>query len=138
MASSSSQSTQQAEPIGSQIDASLAAASFTASALLTRDEIAHAIIGGQAVRLLGNSRRTMVCLEAPHSELFVNNCFRTWTSWWMDQRLKLEHDWFNWITDSPSILATNWFLKRSVHELSHKDFTNSCIAKSILININQI
>ena len=123
---SSSQSTQQAEPIGSQIDASVAAASLTASALLTRDGKAHAIIGGQAVRLLGNSRRTRVCVEAHHNVFFVTNCYRMWTSWWMDQRLKLGQDWFNWITDSPSILTTNWFLKRSVNELSHKGFINSC------------
>ncbi|KAI4125347.1 MAG: hypothetical protein LQ338_004306 [Usnochroma carphineum] len=58
MISSSSQSPQQAESIGSQIDASVAAAAFAVSALLTQDGKAHAVIGGQAVRLLGNRRLT--------------------------------------------------------------------------------
>lgn len=66
-----SSSTKQAESTGSQIVASVTAASLTTSALLTRDGIAHAIIGGQAVRLLGSSRRTQVWMEAHHINIVV-------------------------------------------------------------------
>ncbi len=125
MPSSSSQPNQQAQVTGSQVDAAVAAASRITSNILTQDAKVHAIIGGQALKLLGNDRRTSVCMKAHQIVFFVTNCYRTWTSWWIDQRLKLEQDCFNWMTDTPSILLTNWVSKRSVNELSHKGFINS-------------
>ncbi|KAI4153000.1 MAG: hypothetical protein L6R39_001694 [Caloplaca ligustica] len=56
--SSSSSSGPQAESLGLAIDASVAAASAAASAILTQEGKPHAVIGGQAVKLLGHSRRT--------------------------------------------------------------------------------
>jgi len=73
MASSSSQSTLQAQSTGSQIDASVAAASLTATALLTQSGEAHALIGGQAVRLLGSTRKTLVRMEARQVDVRVKD-----------------------------------------------------------------
>ena len=81
MPSSSSQPNQQAQVTGSQVDAAVAAASRITSNILTQDAKVHAIIGGQALKLLGNDRRTSVCMKAHQIVFFVTNCYRTWTSW---------------------------------------------------------
>ena len=120
-----SSSNQQAQVTGTPVDAAVAAASRITSNILTRDAKVHAIIGGQALKLLGNDRRTSVGMKARQIMFFETNCYRTWTSWWIDQRLKLEQDCFNWIADTPSIQLINWFSKRSVNELSHQGFINS-------------
>lgn len=85
--SSSSSSGPQAESLGLAIDASVAAASAAASAILTQEGKPHAVIGGQAVKLLGHSRRTRVCMEAHRVVFTVTNLCRTLTFWWMNQRL---------------------------------------------------
>ncbi len=93
--------------------------------ILTQNAKVHAIIEKQTLKLLENDRRTLICMKAYQIVFFVTNCYRTWTFWWINQRLKLEQDCFNWMINTLLILLTNWVSKRSVNELSHKDFINS-------------
>ena len=51
--------------------AAVAAASRITSNILTWDAKVHAIIGGQALKLIGNDRRTSVCIKAHQIILFV-------------------------------------------------------------------
>ena len=72
-----SSSSQQDPPSGLQIDAAVAAASYATSTILTRDAKVHTVIGGYALRLLGNKRRTKVCIEAHQIVISVTDCCRT-------------------------------------------------------------